>query len=206
MGAAAVLLLAPAASADTCCANIPVKLDPPAAMPGDTVRLIGMECLNADGSGPLPLDLGAFWLATGARPADADPGSVPGAGLPAPDLPPTEEWLPFDNVPDATASSGDATITVPALPDGTYQLWWWCHDGSGPGGGIHYSTGPRLAIGAVPDTATKAASSPASSGSSRSHDWPVGLVLALGAAAFVGTVRSSRARRSRDVETSSGPM
>ena len=50
-------------------------------------------------------------------------------GMPG-DLPPTEEWLPFASVPAATAGSGDATITVPDLPDGTYQLWWWCPEGS----------------------------------------------------------------------------
>lgn len=68
-----------------------------------------------------------------------------------------EEWHAFDSVAAGAAgvaAPGDATITVPDLADGRYQLWWWCDDGSGPGGGIHYSTGPRLAIGQVPDTAT----------------------------------------------------
>lgn len=185
IGAAAVLMLAPAVLADTCCANVPVALDPPAAMPGDVVRLTGLQCLNADGSGPLPLDLGAFWLSTGERAAEADPDTAPGPGLPG-DLPPTEAWLPFDGVGDASASGGDATIIVPDLPDGTYQLWWWCNEGTVPSAAIHYSTGPRLAIGDVPDTATGTAGSSASSGS---PGWPVALVLVLGVAVFVGTVR-----------------
>lgn len=183
-GIAATLALAPAVLADTCCANVPVGLDPPSAMPGDSVRLTGLQCLRSDGTGPLPLDLGSFWLWTGERPAEVDPDTVPGPGLPG-DLPPTEEWLPFDSVPDATTTSGDATITVPDLPDGTYQLWWWC-DGSGPGGGIHYSTGPRLAVGVPPDTATEVADS---SAPSSPPGWPVALVFALAAAGFVATLR-----------------
>lgn len=192
----AVLLLAPSALADTCCANIPVQLEPRSAMPGDTVRLIGMQCRSADNSGPLALNLGAFWLLPGARPADDHPGDVPGLALPAPDLPPTEEWLSFASVPDATASSGDATITVPDLPDGTYQLWWWCNDGTGPGGGIHYSTGPRLAIGVAPDTATADGTLPAASGA---PGWPAGLVVALGVAVFLLALRFPYARRAREV-------
>ena len=38
IGAAAVQILAPAMLADTCCTNIPVALDPPAAMRRDVVR------------------------------------------------------------------------------------------------------------------------------------------------------------------------
>lgn len=182
IAAAALLLLAPTALADTCCANIPVGLDPASAKPADTVRLIGMQCLRSNGSGPLPVNLGAFWLATTDRPA-IEPGDVPAVGLPQ-DLPPVDEWLAFDSVPDPSATSGDATIKVPQLSNGTYQLWWWCDDGSGPGGGIHYSTGPRLAIGGIPDTDTAETASPGSSGSS------VGLGLALfGAVVFVLTVR-----------------
>lgn len=190
IGIAAVLLLAPAVLADTCCANTPIGLDPPSAMPGDAVRLVGMQCLNADSSGSLPLNLGAFWLATGKRAAAGN--DQPGPGLPA-TLPPVDQWLPFDSVPDPAASSGDATITVPDLPAGKYQLWWWCA-GTGPGGGIHYSTGPRLAVGGSPETATEAVSPSEPSGS---PDWKVGLVLALGAAVFLGTIRSAHARRSR---------
>ena len=191
MGITAVLLLVPVVLADTCCANIPVVLDPPAVMPRDVVRLVGLRCLNADNTGPLPLNLGAFWLATGTQAADPDPASAPGPGLPG-DLPPVDKWLPFASVPDRAATSGDATIVVPDLPHGTYQLWWWCDDGSGPGGGIHYSTGPRLAIGAVPDTATETASLAGSANPSGSPDWPVALVLVPGLIAFVGTARSGR--------------
>jgi hypothetical protein len=190
-----VLLLAPPVMADTCCANIPVQLDPPSAMPGDTVRLIGLQCRRADNSGPLPLNLGAFWLWPGKRAADAQPDTAPGPGLPG-DLPPTEEWLSFATVPDVVVGSGDATITVPDLPDGTYQLWWWCDDGSGPGGGIHYSTGPRLAIGVSPNTDTEGGALPDASGS---PGWPAGLVVAVGVAGFLLTLRFPYARGSRDV-------
>src|SRR5258705_12586754 len=79
---AALLLLAHAVLADTCCANLRVGLDPPSAMPGDVVRLVGMQCLNADNSGPLALKLGVFWLAKGERAAEAQPDTVPGPGLP----------------------------------------------------------------------------------------------------------------------------
>jgi hypothetical protein len=197
IAAAALLLLAPAVLADTCCANIPVGLDPASAKPADTVRLIGMQCLRSDGTGPLALNIGSFWLATTERSA-IEPGDVPGPGLPQ-ELPPVDEWLAFDSVPDPSAASGDATIKVPTLPNGTYQLWWWCDDGSGPGGGIHYSTGPRLTIGGSPDTDTAVV---VSSGTSGSPVWPVGLGLALGAVVFVwtarwGPFRSSHAPTSR---------
>ena len=147
----AALAWATPASADTCCANVPVRLDPPAAMPGDTVRLDGMECRNADNSGPLPLNLGSFWLATTNRPAEVDPDTTPGEGLP--EMPPVEEWLAFDSVADGDAGAavpGTATITVPDLPDGRYQLWWWCDNGSGPGGGIHYFDGAETRGGPRP--------------------------------------------------------
>jgi hypothetical protein len=189
---AAVMLLTTAVLADTCCANLPVGLDPSSAMPGDVIRLVGLQCLNADNSGPNALKLGVFWLAKGKRAAEALPDTAPGPGLP--ELPPIEEWRPFTTVPDATETIGDATIVVPDLPAGTYQLWWWCDDGSGPGGGIHYSTGPRLVIGGSPQTDTAALNTTGTSGSS---GWPVGLVLALGAAAFVGTIRSGPFRSSR---------
>ena len=192
-----LLLLVPPALADTCCANVPVQLSPRSAMPGDTVRLIGMQCRNADNSGPLPLKLGAFWLWPGNRAAEIDPDTVPGPGFPE-DLPPTEQWRPFSSVPDSAAGSGDATITVPDLPDGTYQLWWWCHDGTGPGGAIHYSTGPRLAIGVPPETATDGGvpNAPASSGGG----WPAGPAVVVGVAAFLLAVRFTDARGSRDLE------
>ena len=201
---AAVLLLAPAVLADTCCANLPVGLDPLSAKPADTIRLIGMQCLRSDGTGPLPMDLGSFWLATTDRPAIA-PGDVPGPGLPQ-DLPTVDEWLAFDSVPDPTATSGDATIKVPDLPIGSYQLWWWCDDGSGPGGGIHYSTGPRLVIGSAPSTD---AAVPFPPGASESSLWPIGLSLVLGFVVFVWTVRwgpfhSSNAQVSRGAGRRSG--
>jgi hypothetical protein len=152
-----------------------------------------MECRSADNGGPLPLNLGAFWLWPGKRGADANPNTVPGPGLPE-DLPPTEKWLPFASVPDATARSGNATITVPDRPDGTYQLWWWCDDGSGPGGGIHYSTGPRLAIGGAPNTATESGTPRGASGS---PGWVAGLVVAVAVAVFTLTlwIPSDRRRR-----------
>lgn len=193
LGVVAAMLLGSVASADTCCANTAVDLDPPSAQPGDVVRLIGMRCLNADGTGPLPLSLGAFWLSSGTRAAEVDPDSVPGPGLPQ-DLPPTEEWLPFASSPDASATSGTATIVVPDLPRGSYQLWWWCDDGSGPGGAIHYSIGPRLVIGAIPDTATEAPDSGRASGP---HGGPGALLLALGAVAFAGSARYLTGRRAR---------
>jgi hypothetical protein len=189
MGIAAVLLLAPVAVGDTCCANTSVKLDPGSAKVGDAVRLTGIQCLHADNTGGLPLNSGSFWLWTGDRGAEADPDEVPGPGLPQ-DLPPTEEWLPFDSVDPA---AGSAVITVPDLPDGTYQLWWWCDDGSGPGGGIHYSTGPRLAIG-VPDTATDAIGSPETRAG---HGAPGWIVLVLGASVLIVVMRSPRGRAER---------
>ena len=196
MGIAAALLIASTALADTCCANLSVGLDPRSAKSGDTVRLTGMECRNADNTGTLPLNLVAFWLAPGRRPA-ADPADVPGLGLPAPDLPLVEEWLSFQSAPTFNSTNrGDATITVPDLPHGLYQLWWRCENGGGPGSGIHYSTGPRLALGIPPDTATDPASS---FGSSDSGGGPPWLVIALGAAAFMVMFRWSPAKpRERD--------
>ena len=185
IGIVAVMLIAPPVLADTCCANVPVELDPTAAKAGDTVKLIGLECRNADNSGPNPLRLGSFWLATTDRAAETDPDSTPGEGLPQV-LPPTDEWLAFDSVPDVVTGPGDATVTVPDLADGRYQLWWWCDDGSGPGGGIHYSTGSRLVIGVVPDTATEAA---IPSGGTSKPGWPVGILLALGVVVLVGGLR-----------------
>jgi hypothetical protein len=187
IASAAVLLLAPPVLADTCCANLPVDIEPTAARSGDTVRLIGLECRDADNSGPLPLELGTFWLATSDRPADGDPSTTPGEG--PPDFPPVEEWHAFDSVaPGAAgvAAPGDATITVPDLPDGRYQPWWWCDNGSGPGGGIHYSTGPRLAIGQVPDTATE---TPIASGREDRPDGRVGLAVGLGFVVFLWLLR-----------------
>ncbi len=187
IASAAVLLLAPPVLADTCCANLPVDLEPTAAEPGDTVRLIALECREADNDGPLRLELGSFWLATTDRPAEGEPDTTPGLG--PPDFPPVEDWHAFESVApgDAgVAAPGDATITVPDLPDGKYQLWWWCDNGSGPGGGIHYSTGPRLVVGQVPDTATAA---PIVSEPVEGRGGPVGLVVGLGAIVFLWSLR-----------------
>ena len=196
----AILLLAPPALADTCCANLPVRLDPRSAMPGDTVRLIGLECRNADNSGPLPLKLGAFWLWPGKRAAEGQPDVVPGPGLPA-DLPSTARWLPFATLPPPTAGRGDATIIVPDLPDGTYQLWWWCDDGTGPGGGIHYSTGPRLAIGVPPDTAIDRGGPVGAWGA---PGWRAGLIVSVGLVAFVLFLLFPYPRRSPVARTPRG--
>lgn len=157
VGAMAALAFTPVAFGDTCCANTSVALRPARAMPGDAVELDGIRCLAYDNTGPLALNLKAFWLSTDRVPADGDPGSVPGgpARL-ATDLPPVERWLPFTSVSGAGAvGAGTATIVVPKLPSGSYQLWWLCDNGGGPGSGIHYSGGPRLVVGpGSPDTAT----------------------------------------------------
>lgn len=181
----AILALAAPVLADTCCANLPVGLAPTTADPGDTVKLIGLECRDADNSGPNALRLGRFWLATTDRAAETEPDTTPSAGLPEV-LPPVEEWLAFDTVPDVVTGPGDATIIVPDLPDGRYQLWWWCDDGSGPGGGIHYSTGPRLVVGDVPDTATEPGTPPPAP---RGLGWQVALLVSVALVVFVGRLR-----------------
>lgn len=147
------LLVAPEALADTCCANTAVLLQPTTAEPGDTVRLTGIQCLNYDNSGPLPLNLKRFWLSTSTVAANSAPGDVPGPGVPA-DIPPVDQWRLFETVPGPNGG-GPATIVVPKVPAGSYQLWWLCDNGGGPGSGIHYSGGPRLIVGgALPNTAT----------------------------------------------------
>ncbi len=171
------LLVAPAALADTCCANIPIELDTVSAEPGDLVRLIGLECLNADSTPTGTLPLGSFWLSTGDRAGGGQ--DVPGPGLPA-DLPPVDEWLPFTSVPDAAMARGDATITVPNVPDGSYQLWWWCDYPDSPGSGIHYSTGARLRIG-LPSSDTS--SEPAIPGTP--HDGRGSWLLVLAGLVFI---------------------
>ena len=197
IGIAAVLLLAPAALADTCCANTRVTLDPPSAKPGDAVRLIGMRCLRADNSGGLPLSLGSFWLWAGDRAGEADPDTAPGPGLPQ-DLPPVEKWLPFDSV---DVAAGSAAIIVPQPARWQVPAVVVVRQRRGAREWIHYSTGPRLAIGVVPDTATEAARPP---GVSDSHGWRAWLVLALGAIVFVVTVRSPWARSTRRDKRRSG--
>jgi hypothetical protein len=73
----------------------------------------------------------------------------------ADDLPPVGRWHPFASVSDpGVATHGSATIVVPRLPDGTYQLWWRCDNGGGRGSGIHYAGGQRLAVG-LPVTSTE---------------------------------------------------
>lgn len=98
-------------------------------------------------------------------------------------------------------AAGSAAIVVPNLPDGRYQLWWLCDNGGGPGSGIHYSTGPRLAIGVAPDTATETARPPAASDS---QAWRAWLALASGAIVFFVTVRYPWARSTRQDKRRSG--
>jgi hypothetical protein len=192
-GITAMLIFAPTVAADTCCANTSVVLHPATARPGDSVRVDGIACLNYDNSGPLALNVKSFWLSADDVPADADPGSAPGSGLArlANDLPPVEQWLPFASVPDAgQVRIGAATIVVPDVPRGSYQLWWLCDNGGGPGSGIHYSDGPRLKVDpGSPDTATvdpAPARSPAS---------PAALLVAIGLAAGFVTLCHVPVRR-----------
>jgi hypothetical protein len=188
-GLAAVLLAASVALADTCCANTSVGLDPTAVTLGETVMVTGIACLDADNAGPLPLNLTGFWLSRDRVPADADPGSVPGGGSRlASDLPAIETWLPFETVTGSgAAATGGATLVVPAVTSGSYQLWWHCDNGAGPGSGIHYSGGSRLRVHARgPDTATAVTTPPGS---------PAGiLLLAAIVAAIVGAETARRGR------------
>jgi hypothetical protein len=192
VASAAVLAIAQPVSADTCCANVPVQPAPRSVDPGDVVTLTGLQCLRSDGTGPLALNLVSFWLATGRRPAE-DPADVPG-NLPYPDLPDVATWYPFASAPPFdTATSAPATIVVPDVADGRYQLWWLCDNGGGPGSGIHYSTGPSLTVGSPPDTAT-APVLPA--GGSRPSAWPAWLLLGPGMVALaIGVLRPAGDRR-----------
>ena len=146
------------ALADTCCANRSVTFAPAAVIQGDMVEVRGIVCLSYDNSGPLPLNLVSWWLSTDHVPADRDPGTAPGDPRvhPAGDLPAADAWLPFDSVAGAgKAAPGTATLRVPEqLRDGTFQLWWQCDNGGGPGSGMHYAGSPRLRVGTAPDTAT----------------------------------------------------
>jgi hypothetical protein len=108
-----VVVLAPAALADTCCANTPVELVPAVAKSGQTASVSGVRCLNADNTGPLPLNLVGFWLSPGSRPAVSDPDTAPGAGVPS-NMPDPESWPPFDSVTEAGDGSGSAVFTVPS--------------------------------------------------------------------------------------------
>lgn len=193
-GITAMLILAPTVAADTCCANTSVALNPATARPGDNVvRVDGIACLNYDNSGPLALNLKAFWLSADHVPADPDPGSAPGSGLArlANDLPPVDHWLPFVRVPDGgQVRVGTATIVVPDVPRGSYQLWWLCDNGGGPGSGIHYSGGPRLKVDpGSPDTATV---NPAPA---RSPATLAALLVTIGLAAGLATFYDVRVRR-----------
>jgi hypothetical protein len=177
------VLVAQVALADTCCANTAVTLEPERALPGQTVTVRGIRCLNADNSGPLSLNLRAFWLSSASVPADPDPGSVPGSGIGIPaDVPPVERWLPFADAGDAEGDT--ASLVVPVVPRGSYQVWWLCDNGGGPGSGIHYSGGSRLAVGSRgPDTST------ADPGPSAVPHWPAVLLFSV----VVTTVVMSRA-------------
>ena len=188
-GICTALLVASVARADTCCANTVVTLQPERALPGETVSLRGIRCLNADNSGPLALNLRAFYLSSASVPADSDPASVPGSGVGIPaDVPPVERWLPFASAGEADGDT--ATLVVPDLPSASYQLWWLCDNAGGPGSGIHYSGGSRLAIGPrTPDTSTADPGLPASLG----HH-PLPLVLLAAIAAALADRRFSRGR------------
>jgi hypothetical protein len=189
----AALLLAPPVLADTCCANTAVGLEPASAMPGDSVRVVGITCLRADNSPSGTLEPQRFWLWPGTRAAEAFPDTTPGEGLPV-DLPAVETWPSLSSFQALASDSAIVTLTVPDLAPGTYQLWWWCDDGSGPGGGIHYSTGPRLSVG-VPDTAT--APGVVEPIPARNQAWLVAGLVGLAALTFVTVVFRSPRRRSR---------
>ena len=182
LGISTALLVTSAARADTCCANTVVTLEPERAVPGETVSLRGIRCLNADNSGPLDLNLRAFWLSSASVPTDPDPASIPGSGVGIPaDVPPVERWLPFARAGEAGGDT--ASLVVPDLPRGSYQLWWLCDNGGGPGSGIHYSGGARLAVGPrTPDTSTDETGSARSVGH---HPLPLVLLAAIGAALAV---------------------
>lgn len=192
-----LLLLAPIAAADTCCANTAVEIEPRSANPGDVVRVNGITCLNADNTPGAVFKPERFWFWPGSRAAEGAPDVVPGEGLPQ-DLPPVDTWPSFTSAIKPASGPAIAVLSVPELSEGTYQLWWWC-DGGGPGGGIHYSTGPRLVVG-MPDTSTVEPA--AAQGQANGGGWTVPSVLAIagiGALLFLGldTV-SARVRRRRN--------
>lgn len=180
LAAMALMISAPLALADTCCANRSVTLVPRVAMPGETVRLEGIACLGPYNGGPLALNPVEFWLSTDRVPADPNPGDTPGnpAVHLAGDLPRAGRWYPFASVIDeGERVIGSATIVVPDLADGTYQLWWRCDNGGGPGSGIHYSGGPRLRVG--PDTSTAEPVSPPQPPSFPALLWAVAVAAGL---------------------------
>jgi hypothetical protein len=193
LGFVGVLLLAPAALGDTCCANTPVEFHPRSATPGDVVRVSDVQCLNSDNSGPLPLRLVGFWLSPGSRAADADPETAPGPGTPA-NMPEPATWPAFDGVTPAGTGSGTATFIVPQLRSGTYQLWWLCDNNGGPGSGIHYGTGDRLKVEGLPATSTAPSTMPMSSDA----PWSMPLVLfALASSALASIALRLRVKRGK---------
>lgn len=203
-GLTAVLLAASVALADTCCANTAVGLDHSSATIGDAVTATGIVCLGPDDSGPLPLNLTGFWLSRDRLPAVALPGGGGDGGRLANDLPDVETWLPFETVTGSgTAATGTATFTVPAVASGSYQLWWHCENGAGPGSGIHYSGGSRLRVHTTgPNTATEATAP---------RGVPAGILLlaaVITAAVAAGTLRRGRPagrRHAQDAERDAHP-
>jgi hypothetical protein len=140
-------LTAPAALADTCCGTADVRFEPPSAAPGVTVTVEDIRCVEADGATSLDLaTLDRFWLTT--MPRDAFLESEASIDY--------ESWPTFAEVRDPTEAEGTATIVVPGLPPGSYQLWWGC---AGSDGSVvrHYATGSPLRVGPpTPDTSTAA--------------------------------------------------
>lgn len=194
----ALALLAPAVRADTCCANRAVTFSPQSADPGETVKIRGIVCLKPDNRGPLELNLVGWWLSPDDIPAEI-PGDTPGnpAVHHPDDLPRVGKWHDFASVSDpGVKAAGSATIVVPRLPDGSYQLWWHCDNGGGPGSGIHYSGGPRLFVG-LPVTSTEVAVA-----AGRVDTMPVAPFLVLAALAGVGLWEL---RHRRDCASTVGP-
>ena len=203
-GLTAVLFAASVALADTCCANTAVELDPTTATLGETVTVAGIVCLGPDNSGPLPLNLTGFWLSRDHLPAIAHPGAAGDGGRLANDLPGVETWLPFATMTGSgTAAPGTATLVVPAVTSGSYQLWWHCENGAGPGSGIHYSGGSRLRVQTTgPNTATDTGAR---------HGVPAGILLlaaSIAAVVAVQTLRRGRPagrRHAQDAERDAHP-
>jgi hypothetical protein len=148
LGVAVAMAIATTTLADTCCGTASVTFDPPAADPGELVRVDGLRCVEADGAGPLPLDLGGFWLTTLDREAFLESSESAS----------TDAWPAFTEVPASDAEVGAAVIRIPDLPPGSYTLWWECLEAAGTGTSSavrHVSTGLALQVGpAAPDTAT----------------------------------------------------
>lgn len=181
IGGVLALALAPAALADTCCANVVVQLSPVTASPGERVTASGIRCLRYDNSGPIEFAPSKFYLSAGHQSADANPGDTPGngQGLPA-DLPAVEHWPALRDHTAAAGGIGSAVLVVPDLPGGSYQLWWWCDNGGGPGSGIHYSDGPRLTVTGSPETDASASEHVAQTGEQALLPVVVGFWAGLG--------------------------